>query len=174
MATKQPDTTLDTRYSSPGATETAWTDVIPLVEAAEIFWVTTLRPDGRPHITPLIAVWVEDALHFTTGSTERKARNLASNAHCALTTGCNRLNEEGMDVVVEGSAIRLTDTAELQRVADAFVAKYGEAWRFTVRDGAFWHTENAGGGAALVYRVVPETAYGFGKGATYSQTRWTF
>ncbi len=28
---------------------------------------STVRPDGRPHVTPLLAVWADDALHFCTG-----------------------------------------------------------------------------------------------------------
>ena len=51
-------------------------------------------------------------------------------------------------------------------------------WRFTVRDGAFYHDSEAlrgtDTGAALVYKVTPTTAFGFGKGASFSQTRWRF
>ena len=39
----------------------------------------------------------DDALYFTTGRTERKAKNLAQNPHCVVTTGCNVL--DGLDVV---------------------------------------------------------------------------
>ena len=173
MVTIQPDTTFDARYSSPGATGTSWSDIVPMIESAEIFWVTTIRNDGRPHITPLITVWLDDALHFTTGPAEQKARNLAVNPRCALTTGCNHLND-GVDIVIEGTAAPVTDTTTLQRIADAYVTKYGEDWRFEVRDGRFWHTGDAASGSALVYRVAPETAYGFGNGPTYSQTRWRF
>jgi hypothetical protein len=56
------------------------------------------------------------------------------------------------------------------------VDKYGEYWRFEARDGAFHHPD---GGEALVYRVAPTVAFGFGKGAEFgradfSQTRWRF
>jgi hypothetical protein len=37
----------------------------------------TVRPDGRPQVTPVVAVWLDGAVHFTTGPTERKAHNLA-------------------------------------------------------------------------------------------------
>ena len=57
----------------------------------------------------------------------------------------------------------------LRELADAWVAKYGEDWRFEVRDGAFHH----GPGSAHVFRVAPTTAFGFGK-EPYSQTRWSF
>jgi len=31
-------------------------------------WVVTGRPDGRPHVTPLVAVWADGAIHFHTGA----------------------------------------------------------------------------------------------------------
>ena len=71
--------------------------------------------------------------------------------------------------MVEGDAVRLTDDAALGRVAEAYVAKYGEEWRFTVKDGVFVHEA----GEALVFRIAPRTVFGFGKDP-YSQTRWRF
>jgi hypothetical protein len=65
----------------------------------------------------------------------------------------------------------MSDEAGLQRVADAYEAKYGSDWRFSVRDGAFNGVE---GNIALVYKVTPTTAFGFGKGKSFSQTRWRF
>jgi hypothetical protein len=127
-----------------------------------------VRADGRPHVTPLIAVWLDGALYFSTGAEEQKCRNLAHNPLCALTTGCNAIGE-GLDIVVEGKAVNIRDEAKLERVAGAYVAKYGSDWRFDVVDGAFSHA----GGVALVFEVAPVKAFGFGKGA-FSQTRWTF
>ena len=134
-----------------------------------MFWVSTVRPDGRPHVTPLIAVWLDDALYFCTGPTERKARNLEENCHVILTTGCNLIGE-GLDVVVEGEAVRLTDDAQLMRIADEYVSKYGSDWHFDVRDGLFVHEA----GTALVFEVARRKAFGFRKGDEFSQTRWRF
>jgi nitroimidazol reductase NimA-like FMN-containing flavoprotein (pyridoxamine 5'-phosphate oxidase superfamily) len=173
MVRTMPMTELDTRFSSDGASPTEWAEARGLVKDAEIFWVSTVRPDGRPHVTPLIAVWVDDALYFCTGATERKARNLAHNSHCILTTGCNAF-AEGLDVVVEGDARHVTDDATLRRVADAYESKYGRDWRFTVRDGAFHHRGVHAGHVALVYELRPAKALGFRRGAEYSQTRWQF
>src|SRR6266540_3196891 len=102
------------------------------------------------------------------GPDERKAKNLAGNPHCVLTTGSNAL-DEGLDLVVEGDAARLSDEAALGRIADAYEKKYGSDWHFDVRDGAFYGE----GGQALVFEVAPTTAFGFGKGQ-FSQTRWRF
>ena len=106
---------LDPAFSSPDATPTPWSEAVARLEAAEIYWLSTVRPDGRPHVTPLIAVWLDGAPHLTTGPTERKARNLEANQACVLTTGCNELGA-GLDVVVEGEAVPVTDTPTLRRV----------------------------------------------------------
>jgi general stress protein 26 len=169
MAVKDPITELEPQFSSANASATSWAEARQLLEAAEVYWLTTVRPDGRPHVTPLLAVWLDGALYFSTGTSNPKAKNLVQNAHCILTTGCNAL-AEGLDLVVEGDAAIVRDEAMLQRVADTYVAKYGPDWRFTVRDGAF---HGGGGNIAMVYEVTPTAAFGFRKG-TFSQTRWRF
>ncbi len=168
MAGKDPAAELDARFSSDGATPTGWAQAREHLRDAEVYWLSTVRPDGRPHVTPLLSVWLDGALYFCTGPSERKAKNLARNPRCVLTTGCNRL-DEGLDLVVEGDAARVNDDATLRRVADAYESKYGSDWHFTVRDGVFYSE----GGEALVYRVAPSTVFGFGKGE-FSQTRWLF
>lgn len=160
---------VDPRYSAAGVTPTRWDDARRWLAAAELFWLSTVRPDGRPHVTPLLAVWREDALYFCTGPEERKAHNLAANPFCVLTTGCNTL-AEGEDFVVEGRAVRVTDEAPLVRLARAWESKYGAEWHFDVRDGAFRHAD---GGPAYVFRVAPAQAFGFRKGEA-AQTRWRF
>ena len=160
---------LDPDFSSPDATATPWQAARARLEAAEIYWLSTVRPDGRPHVTPLIALSLDGAAYFCTGPTERKTQNLEANPSCVLTTGCNELGG-GLDFVVEGEAVRVTDELTLQRVADAYADKYPEPFRFTVRDGAFV----GDGGEALVFRIEARKAFGFGRGTTYSQTRWRF
>lgn len=160
---------LDPRFSSEGATPARWKEARERLELAEVYWLSTVRPDGRPHVTPLIAVWLDGALSFCTGPSERKAKNLAVNAHCVVATGCNAL-AEGFDLVVEGEAVREHEETKLQRVAAAYEAKYGRDWHFDVCDGAFF----GAGGEALVFVVSPETVFGFRKGEAFGQTRWRF
>ena len=169
MTASEPVTELNAGFSAPGATATAWADGLQRIEQSEIFWISTVRPDGRPHVTPVMSVWLDDSPYFCTGSWERKAKNLEQNTHCILTTGSNALNE-GLDVVIEGDAERVTDDAKLGRIADAYESKYGSDWRYEVRDGAF---ESRGEGPVYVFEVAPAVILGFGKG-TFSQTRWRF
>ena len=74
---REPTTELDPRYSSEGASPLPWAEGRRRIEEAGIFWIATVRPDGRPHVTPLISVWLDGAAYFCTGPQERKARNLA-------------------------------------------------------------------------------------------------
>jgi nitroimidazol reductase NimA-like FMN-containing flavoprotein (pyridoxamine 5'-phosphate oxidase superfamily) len=166
--TTDPATELDPRYSDDGVTPPTWPDVRARLRDAELYWVTTVRSDNRPHTTPTIGLWHDRALYFCTGPHEQKAKNLLGNPHCILMIGCNTLHE-GMDVVVEGNAVRVRDDETLQHIADAYVSKYGDEWRFEVRGGAF-HQD---AGEAWVFEVAPVTAYAFGKGE-YSHTRWRF
>src|SRR5580658_1079010 len=99
MARHEPATELSP-FSSPNAVPTDWTRAQVELADSEVYWLSTVRPDGRPHVTPLLGVWLDDALYFCTGPDERKAKNLAQNPRCVLTTGRNDL--DGLDLVVEG------------------------------------------------------------------------
>lgn len=162
------EATLDARFSSPEASPTPWAAGIEQLEGAEIYWISTVKSNGQPHVTPMIAIWLEDSLYFATGPEEQKARNLVANPRCTITTGCNSI-QDGLDVVIEGSVSREIDAARLQQLADRYKSKYD--WNFTASDGALF---NEIGGEALVFRVDPVKAFGFAKGATFGQTRWTF
>jgi hypothetical protein len=64
--------------------------------------------------------------------------NLRANPRVALTTGCNRW-DQGLDAVVEGEAVIVTDDATLSRVAAAFASGWDGRWQYVARDGAFRH-----------------------------------
>jgi nitroimidazol reductase NimA-like FMN-containing flavoprotein (pyridoxamine 5'-phosphate oxidase superfamily) len=161
-------------FSRPGAVPTPWEVGREQVAAADTFWLSTVRSGGAPHVTPLIAVWEQDALWFATGEGERKAHNLAQNPACVLTTGASDLADGALDVVLEGVAERAADGApELEAVAAAFAAKYGtEIWDYEVRDGVFVDADS--GRRILLFRVAPTRGLGFRKGDDFSQTTWRF
>ena len=170
MAEPSPVTELSV-FSSPGASPTEWPLALDELASAELYWLSTVRPDGRPHVTPLLAVWLEGSLYFSTGPDERKAKNLSANRHCVLTTGQSTL--EGLDLVIEGTADSVSDPAELGRVASTYESKYGS--HFVAPEGTWSGMGDAIRQAEiLVYRVTPEIGFGFGKGGKFSQTRWTF
>jgi general stress protein 26 len=156
----------DERFSAPDAQAIPWSTTLQALELAQLSWITTVRSDGRPHVTPLVAVWLDDVLHFCTGPDEQKARNLAGNPHVVLTTGCNRW-DQGLDVMVEGEARRVTDPATLNRLAAAWATKWDGQWQFEVTDTGFVHE----GIAALVFAVMPAKILAFAKGG-FGQTRY--
>jgi general stress protein 26 len=165
-----PVTAVDPRFSDPDAVATGWDETRRAVETAELFWISTVRPDGRPHVTPLVAVWLDEAIHFCTGATEQKAINLAGNPHVVLTTGGNQW-DGGLDVMVEGDAIGVTDQKKLERLARAWAGKWDGRWQYQVRDGCFCHP--GGQEAVLVFSVTPTRALAFAKG-TFSHTSHRF
>ena len=154
----EPTARLDRRFSDSDAGPTPWPDAERVLERAELYWLSTVRADGRPHVTPLIGVAVDGAMHFCTGLREQKARNLEHDARVALTTG-NNTWAAGLDVVLEGTAVRVVGRDALQAIADAYEEKYGSTWHFDVGDGVF----GAGELAAAVFRIDPDKAIAFAK-----------
>jgi nitroimidazol reductase NimA-like FMN-containing flavoprotein (pyridoxamine 5'-phosphate oxidase superfamily) len=163
-----PTVDVDPRYGDPDEKGTSWADGQAALRDAELDWVATVRPDGQPHVTPVVGVWVDGAVVFTTGDEEQKARNLAAHDRCTVTTGNNTWNR-GLDLVVEGRAVRVSDPVRLQRVVDEFARKYHGDWVFEV-DGDRLRQEDGG---PVAFEVRPERAYAFAKGP-FSHTRWRF
>jgi nitroimidazol reductase NimA-like FMN-containing flavoprotein (pyridoxamine 5'-phosphate oxidase superfamily) len=129
--------------------------------------VALTRSDGRPHVTPLVAVWLDGTLHFCTGPGEQKAVNLDGNPHVVLTTGCNQW-DQGLDVMVEGKAERVTARATLERLATTWAAKWDGQWQYQVTDTGFAHDA---GDDVLVFAVKPTKILAFTKGG-FGQTRY--
>jgi len=148
---------------------TPWSEARRRLAEAGTYWLATSRPDGRPHVMPLLAVWVDEALHFVASPGTRKARNLARKPASVLGTA-----HDGADLVVEGEAQKVSDEAALRRVAGAYAAKYD--WPVEVRSGALWGegAPTAGPPPYEVYRVDPATAFAFGHDETFIPTRWRF
>ncbi|CRZ17904.1 pyridoxamine 5'-phosphate oxidase family protein [Mycolicibacterium neworleansense] len=158
---------LDQRFSE--ATEaTDWDTAAGALAAAGLYWLTTVRGDGRPHVTPLVGVWTDDAFVFCTGPSEQKARNLQVGAAVVVTTGTNAWNA-GLDVVVEGVAARVTGRQRLTALTDAYRAKYGDDWNFDCNDEVF----DPEGEAAIVYEVTPAKVLAFAK-SPHGQTSFRF
>jgi hypothetical protein len=98
-----------------------WSFVEERMVAARDYWVATVHPDGRPHLTPVWGLWVDGAFYFGSGPQTRKARNLAENPSVAW----HLVSEDAL--VLEGIAEVVTDPdpALAERVSAASVAKYG-------------------------------------------------
>jgi hypothetical protein len=133
------------------------------------FWLSTLDADGRPHVTAVGAIWVDGRYYICGGPRTRKIRNIERDPRCAFGVG-----HEGYDVALEGRAVRVTDDAQLERLAEVF-AEGG--WAPTVADGGFVHeysAPSAGPPPWYVYAFTPENAYAVMAKEPGGATRWTF
>lgn len=167
-----PATILDQTNSSPDAAATDWKATRKVLESAELFWITTVRADGRPHVTPLVAVWADEAIHFHTSPGEQKEVNLRTNPHVVLTTGCNGW-DGGLDVMVEGVALRVTDDAVLERLASVWATKWDGRWQLTAHDGCL-HNVNAHDWLSHAYSVTPAKVFAHAKGDPFAATTHKF
>jgi hypothetical protein len=135
------------------------------------WWLTTVRPDGKPHVMPLGVLWVDGAFYFTAGAATRKARNLARNPHCVITVATH-----DFDLVLEGAAVKVTDSAKVGRAAEAFRA---DGWPASVDESgtsltADFSAPSAGPPPWDVYEFTPETVYALGTSEPHGATRWRF
>jgi hypothetical protein len=112
------------------------------------------------------------AFFFCTGPEEQKAPNLDRNTAVAVTTGVNTWND-GLDVVVEGNAQRVTGIDRLTKLADIIREKYGGDWDYTPTDDGFSHSGGGGGHIAHVFRVAPGKVLAFAK-SPHGQTTFRF
>jgi len=161
-----------TAFSTGDASATPWSEGKARLADARLYWLSTVRPDGRPHVTPLIGAWWDGALHFVTGAGERKAKNLSSNQYCVLTTGHNVI-DHGLDIALEGRAELVTGDDLRAAVADEFEAKYGP--EFLAPEGTWFGLgDGIRSGEAQLYRVSPSKVFGWEKGKTFGETRWLF
>jgi general stress protein 26 len=144
-------------------------DQLEDVAAKRSCWLATLRPDGRPHIAAVGALWVDGKFYFTSGAGTRKSRNLAENPNCTISVSLPTL-----DLVVEGTASRVTDQATLQDMAERYAA---QGWPASASDDAItaaYSAPSAGPAPWNLYVVTPVTAFGVATAEPYGAMRWRF
>jgi Pyridoxamine 5'-phosphate oxidase len=150
-----------------------WSRAVEALEATEPEYRTpflaTIRPDGRPHLAGVGALWDQGKLYFVSGPETRKSRNLAENPNCSV-----GLSLTGIDIVIEGTAERVNDDATLQRLAK----RYGDqGWPARVENGAFTHdysAPSAGPPPWNLYELAPVTVYAVLSAEPGGATRWRF
>jgi hypothetical protein len=125
------------------------------LEHARRYWVSSTRPDGRPHAAPVWGIWWKNTFYFSTGRLTRKARNFAKNPHCVI---C--IEDAEQAVIVEGTGGLVSETPVLRQLARIYRRKYGLGFPAD----------------ANVYAVRPAVVFGFIDGEEFSgsATRWHF
>ena len=130
-------------------------------------WLATSGPEGQPHLTALGAVWLDGHFYFTSNDDTRKSRNLTANGRCAVSVSL-----PSIDLVVEGTAHKVTDKATLDRLATVYAR---QGWPATVVNGAFTHeysAPSAGPPPWYLWQLDPEVAYGVATKEPHGATRW--
>ena len=153
-----------------------WSRVVKQLEAmsseeppGRTRWLATTDPDGRPHMAAVGAIWVDGQFYFVSGPRLRKSRNLASNPRCAMSVSL-----DDIDVVVEGTARKVTDPATLERVANHYASL---GWPAKASEGAImaeYSAPSAGRGPWDLYEVVAQAAVGVATSEPHGATRWRF
>jgi hypothetical protein len=126
----------------------------PDAHNARTTWLTTLNEDGSPHVTAVGALWLDGAYWFQTGTT-RKGRNVERDPRCSIA-----VSARDADVVVEGTAVRVTDRGQLARAAQAWA---DSGWPAEVDESgtgitAPFNAPAQGPPPWHVYRVEPRSA----------------
>jgi nitroimidazol reductase NimA-like FMN-containing flavoprotein (pyridoxamine 5'-phosphate oxidase superfamily) len=129
-----------------------WSRAREILETAKVYWVCTVRPDGRPHARPIWCLWVDDKLYCDGSLETRWARNLRSNPAVQVHT-----EQDGIVVILHGVAeLTKPEPATAERLAEVSATKYG------FRPDAINE----------IYAVRPVVAYAWGD--LGSATRWHF
>jgi hypothetical protein len=141
--------------------ESPWSLVEERLENPErprTYWLATVRPNGAPHLMPVIGMWLDGALHLVIGPGTRKGRNLAAEPRCVIATGSTTL--PSLDVILEGTAERVTDADELADLADVYRTK--TEWPLEVTDGGVTgpHAPTAGPPPYAIFRITPSAIFG--------------
>ena len=130
----------------------------------------TVRPDGRPHAAPVGSLWIDGAWYIVTGPHTQKGRNLAANPACTLTA-----RVDGIDLVFNGDAQRVTDRSELERVVTVY---RGVGWPAEVSGGALTAPFTAPSGGPppwYLYRLECNDVVGVGSSEDITgATKWVF
>jgi hypothetical protein len=156
-----------------GYSQLPWSRAYDQIEAKAIdnhdAFIGTVRPDGRPHIARVGAIWFDGALVFVSHDQSQKAKNIACNPNCTFAVSI-----EGIDLTLEGISTRVTDPLEVKRICEAYVVHGWPAE--AVGDGvtAPYMAPSAGPAPWNAYRFDIRSAVGVATAEPYGATRWEF
>lgn len=137
-----------------------WSFAEERLRDSRIYWVSTSSPGGGPHVMPVWGMWDGRGLLFSSSRASRKARNLAADPRCSVAT-----DNADEPVVIQGVAVPVGDTADLERMLALENAKYGTDYGMDVLDPA----SNA------AFRVEPRWVFALRtEDFAGSPTRWRF
>ena len=170
-ATSRPKEPTHKNLDIYGAKPIPWSRALKALRSSTqgTYWLATTRPDGRPHVAAVGALWVDGKIYIVSGARTRKSRNLAARPSCVVSASLT-----GIDLVFEGTALRVTDRPTLVRLAKRYAAG---GWPARVSGKAFtaeYSASSAGPPPWNLYVVRPKTAFGVATAEPSGATRWRF
>ena len=93
----------------------------------EIIWLSTVRPDGRPHLVPIWFLWEEGGtILFFSQPNVQKVRNINHMRHVVMALDTA---DEGEDVVIVEGEAELLPAGTVDSTLPAYVEKYAQLMR---------------------------------------------
>lgn len=137
-----------------------WSWALKRLRDSHGYWLSTVWPDGRPHLTPVWAVWHDAALWFSSSLRARKIRNIRAGSAVSVATD-DALNP----VVIEGTARVMKDSTSLRTFLTIMNDKYATGYTIDFLDP----------GRNATVRVRPRWAFALCESDfPGSATRWEF
>lgn len=131
------------------------------LRASRSIWVSTTRPDGRPHAVPVWFIWDDRKVYFISARSLQKSKNLVHEPWTVVHLG------DGDDVVIlQGPAVIVTEREEQERIDAAYRAKYvdpGSGAQATIFEPD-----------ADLYRVDVKNIMAWEYGTVANRTDWKF
>jgi PPOX class probable F420-dependent enzyme len=137
-----------------GRKQLSWKWAVDRLSKAHNYFLSTVRPDGRPHVMPVWGVWVDRVFYFSTGRQSRKSKNLSQNPRCVV---CPEDAAEA--VMLEGTAREIKEKSTRGRFVVAYKKKY---------DWDMGDTEDP------IYKVSPVVMFGIAEDGHSNPTRWRY
>jgi hypothetical protein len=130
-------------------------------------WLATTDPGGRPHVAGVGAMWDGGKFYVVSGPGTRKSKNMVRSPNCVIA-----VSMPDVDLVMEGTAKRVTDSATLKRLAKRYA---DQGWPAEARDDAItapFSAPSAGPGPWYMYEFTPSAATAVATAEPQGATRW--
>ncbi len=148
-----------------------WTWAEQRLKKSHNYWITTLKPGtsqdkaspdkASPHTMVVWGLWQDGRFLFSTGSKSRKARNLAQNANCVVST------EHAHEAVIVEGAAEIADILARRK----FLPKYERKYNFDMSK----MKPDILSMKEPIFAVRPRVVFGlWEKEFIEKSTRWTF
>ena len=102
-----------------------WAVVEEKFAGAEVYWLASTRPDGRPHVVPRDGTWLEGGLYYGGSPQTVHNRNITNNPEVVAHIG------DGQEVIIVEGAVEIEKPTKefAERLAEASFAKYPQYGR---------------------------------------------